>query len=163
VDAEIVPLRTEHAAAFATLNRAWLDAYALYEPADEPQLTDPEGAIGERGGTVLVALRGDVVVGTAALAPHGPHELELVKLSVAEHARGSGLGRRLVEACIARAREAGARRLLLVSSSRLASALRLYESLGFAHRPLPAWVPYATADVYMELELDATLARRTCA
>jgi hypothetical protein len=35
----------------------------------------------------------------------------------------------------------------------LTTALRLYEKMGFVHMPLPASLPYATADVYMELEL----------
>ena len=42
---------------------------------------------------------------------------------------------------------------MLVSNSRLAAALKLYEQLGFRYAPLPATMPYATADVYMELDL----------
>ena len=42
---------------------------------------------------------------------------------------------------------------VLVSNSRLEAALRLYEQRGFRYAPLPATMPYATADVYMELEL----------
>jgi hypothetical protein len=30
---------------------------------------------------------------------------------------------------------------------------RLYESVGFVHKPLPSAVPYESADVYMELDL----------
>jgi ribosomal protein S18 acetylase RimI-like enzyme len=47
-------------------------------------------------------------------------------------------------------------RVVLVSNSRLGPAIRLYEGMGFQHRPLPADVPYATADVYMELDLAAS-------
>ncbi len=50
----------------------------------------------------------------------------------------------------------GARKMVLVSSSRLGAALRLYETLGFRHVPPPDQPAYATADVYMELELDGT-------
>jgi hypothetical protein len=42
----------------------------------------------------------------------------------------------------------------LRSSSKLAAALRLYETIGFERKPLPADQPYATPDVYMELELE---------
>jgi hypothetical protein len=43
------------------------------------------------------------------------------------------------------------------SSSRLGAALRLYEGLGFQHAAMPAAdrARYATADVFMALELDA--------
>ncbi len=140
------------AAAFYALNRAWLDEHALYEPADEPYLADPLGSVVDAGGEVYVAIDAEAVVGTAAIAPHGD-DWELLKVTVAGHARGRGLGRRLVEHCINRARARGATRLMLVSSSKLQAALRLYERLGFTHVPLPADVPYATADICMRLDL----------
>jgi GNAT superfamily N-acetyltransferase len=137
------------------LNRAWLDTHELYEPADEKQLANPRGEILERGGDIFVALLGGRVVGTAALVPVETGVVEIAKVTVAESVRGGGLGRRLVEWCIARARAQGVQRMVLVSSTRLGPALRLYESLGFLHRPPPAPLVYATADVYMELELGA--------
>lgn len=148
-----MPFRDDHAEAFYRLNRSWLDAHDLYEPADEPTLADPRGTVIDEGGAVFIAERDGVVIGTAAVAPYAPGEVELVKVTVAESARGSGLGRRLVDVCIAQARLMGARRLVLVSSSRLTSALRLYERMGFAHGPLPPNVPYETADVFMTLDL----------
>ena len=151
---KIVPFRAEHAEAFYRLNRAWLDEHDLYEPADEVQLADPQGSVIDKGGAVFIAEADGTVVGTAAIAPHGPGEVELLKVTVAESARGAGLGRTLVELCIARAREMGADTMMLVSSSRLQPAVRLYERMGFTHRPLPASLPYATADVCMELRLS---------
>jgi putative acetyltransferase len=155
VSYEIVPFRPEHARAWYALNRAWLDEHHLYEPADERQLADPVGTILNAGGAIFIALRGREVVGTAAIAPHGPGELELIKLTVHESARRTGLGRRLAETCLAHARTLGAARVVLVSSSRLGAAIKLYESMGFEHGPMPAGVPYATADVYMLLALPA--------
>ena len=142
-----------HAGAFYALNRAWLDEHKLYEPADEKQLADPQAEILARGGAIFVALIGDRVVGTAALVPSGPGTVEIAKVTVSEAARGHGLGRRLTEHCISHARTQGYDRMVLVSSTRLGPALRLYESLGFVHRPLPEGLPYASADVYMELAL----------
>lgn len=149
----IVPFQPHHADAFYRLNRAWLDAHDLYEPADEVQLADPYGAVIAAGGAVFIAERDGEVVGTAAVAPHGPGEVELLKVTVADHARGHGLGQQLVEVCITRARQMDAHTMMLVSSSRLQSALRLYERIGFTHRPLPSPLPYETADVCMELRL----------
>ena len=150
----IVTFRPEHAEAFYRLNRAWLDEHDLYEPADEVQIADPQGSVIDKGGAVFIAESDGAVVGTAALVPHGPGEVELLKVTVAEVARGAGLGRRLVEVCIAHARDMGAHTMILVSSSRLKAALRLYERMGFTHRPLPPSLPYATADVCMELRLS---------
>ena len=150
---QIVPFRPEHAAAFYALNRAWLDEHGLYEPAYEAQLVNPQGEILDAGGAIVVALQGGEVVGTAAIVPHGAGEMELAKVTVARAARRAGLGRRLTEASVAEARARGARRLVLVSSTKLGGALRLYESMGFEHKPLPSVVPYESADVYMELDL----------
>ena len=155
----IVPFRPEHAEAFYGLNRAWLDEHELYEPADEVQLADPQGSLIDQGGTVFIAERDGAVVGTAAVLPHGPGEVLLLKVTVAGAARGAGLGRRLVEASIVRAREMGAHTMMLVSSSRLQAALRLYEGMGFTHRPLPSPPPYETVDVCMELPLGSGLRR----
>ena len=47
--------------------------------------------------------------------------------------------------------DAGAWKIFLVSSTKLKSALRLYESMGFMYAPLPDKTDYASADVYMEL------------
>lgn len=154
----IVPFRAEHADAWYGLNRAWLDAHGLYEPPDEAQLADPFGAVIAPGGVIFVALMGDVVVGTAAMLPHGHDEWELAKLTVADGARRLGLGRRLAETCIAHARQLGVPRVVLVSSTRLGVALRLYESMGFIRRPVPCSVPYVTADVYMVMELGPATA-----
>jgi ribosomal protein S18 acetylase RimI-like enzyme len=150
---EIVPFRPEHGAAFYALNRVWLDEHGLYEPPDEVQLADPVGAIITPGGAVFVAVRDGEVVGTAAVVPHGVGEVELAKLTVSESARGLGLGRRLAEHCLEHARRSSAQRMVLVSSTKLGAALRLYESLGFVHQPPPAVSPYATADVFMQYTL----------
>lgn len=149
----IVPFQPHHAEAFYRLNRAWLDAHDLYEPADEVQLADPHGAVIAVGGAVFIAERDGEVMGTAAVAPHGPGEVELLKVTVADAARGHGLGQHLVEVCIEHARAMGAHTMMLVSSTRLQAALRLYERMGFTHRPLPSPLPYETADVCMELRL----------
>jgi putative acetyltransferase len=151
--------RPEHAAAFDALNRAWLIAYELLEPGDELQLTDPTGQILAGGGQIFVAVEDDIVVGTCAVVPHGPGAFEVAKLAVAPAARGRNLGRALVEACLAYAKQHRARHAVLLSSSRLGAALKLYEQLGFRHAPLPAATPYATADVYMELELAPEVRR----
>src|SRR5882672_839045 len=151
---EIGVFRLEHAERFAQLNRAWLEAYELLEPIDEEQLADPQTQIIQRGGEIFIALQDGEVVGTCAVLQHGVRELEMAKLAVATTFRGQGLGRRLVERCIAYARERAVVRLVLVSNSQLRSALRLYESLGFQYRPVPA-TEYLTADIYMELDLQA--------
>jgi GNAT superfamily N-acetyltransferase len=68
--------------------------------------------------------------------------------------RGRGLGRQVLTAAIDHARKLGARSLFLGSSKKLANAVHLYEALGFRHvPPEQLHMPYARADVFMELVL----------
>jgi GNAT superfamily N-acetyltransferase len=151
---EIATFRLEHGERFAELNRAWLEDYDLMEPAEEEQLADPQKYFLDRGGQIFVALDNGQVIATCAIVPHGVEELELAKLTVAPEFRGQGIARLLVERCIDYAREQGARRVMLVSNSRLQTALRLYESLGFSYCPVPDAKKYEVADVSMVLHLD---------
>jgi GNAT superfamily N-acetyltransferase len=150
---EIVRFEDEHAEAFARLNRAWLIRYDLLEEGDRKQLERPRESILAGGGEIFVALVEGVVVGTCAAIVRDADTVELAKLAVADGATGRGIGRSLTLEAIAWARARGANRVVLVSSTRLTSALRLYERLGFAYRSLPADPGYATADIYMELDL----------
>jgi ribosomal protein S18 acetylase RimI-like enzyme len=150
----IVPYRAEFREAFERLNLDWLERNGLLEPADLEYLRDPEGRILASGGELFVALEAAAVVGTCAALRLSPRLFELAKLAVAPAAQGRGLGRQLCERVIEFARSAGASVIVLTSHTSLAPAIRLYESLGFQHRPMPADVRYQTANVYMELALD---------
>jgi GNAT superfamily N-acetyltransferase len=149
----IEPFRHQHAAAFDSLNRAWLSGLGILEAADEPHLRDPHGSIVDQGGQIFVAVERDTVIGTCAITPHGHDEFELLKLTVAPVAQGRGIGRQLVQACVQWASTRGARRVTLLSASLLKPALRIYEQAGFRYEPVPPSNPYVTADVYMVLDL----------
>jgi ribosomal protein S18 acetylase RimI-like enzyme len=73
-------------------------------------------------------------------------------MTVAEAARGAGLGRDLMQACIDRAKARGSRRLYLETNSALAPALGLYRAMGFVDLPRQD-TPYARCDVWMALDL----------
>lgn len=150
---EIVPFRDEFGGAFERLNREWLERYGLLETGDLPYLLAPRTNIVEAGGAVFVALDGGRVVGTVAVIRQSDTVYELAKLAVATEARGLGLGRRLTRAAIGFAAAAGAERVVLSSNARLREAVALYESLGFRHAAFVPGVAYASADVFMELQL----------
>jgi GNAT superfamily N-acetyltransferase len=149
----IVDYEDRFASDFARLNREWLEGYGLLEPEDGKYLDAPRESIVEPGGAILLAVDEGGVIGTCAIIPTRPGIFELAKLAVAPDARRRGIGRRLTIAAIDRAVAFGAERMILVSNDKLVAAVRLYESLGFKHAPLPVDLVYATANVYMELEL----------
>jgi putative acetyltransferase len=142
---------------FAALNIEWLEHWFEVEPFDREVLGDPERYILADGGRILFAVDDrDRALGTVALMPAGDGAWELTKMAVAPEARGRGIGRLLMEAALRLYATLDGRELFLESSSKLAPALALYESVGFRHYPAPrAGSHYARADVHMIWEPGA--------
>ena len=97
--------------------------------------------------TVLVAVEDDRVLGTVTLElelrlegghprpPLRPGEAHVRMLGVAPDTRGRGVGRALMEACIARARDAGKTFLSLHTTEEMTAAMGMYASIGFRRMP----------------------------
>ncbi|HEV7786352.1 MAG TPA: GNAT family N-acetyltransferase, partial [Thermoanaerobaculia bacterium] len=115
----IVTYRPEFREAFERLNRAWLEAHSLLEPADVEYLQNPELHILSTGGEIFCALQDGEVVGTCAAIRISASVFELAKLTVAPVAQGHGLGRQLSERVIRFARDAGASKIELTSHTAL--------------------------------------------
>ena len=96
-----------------------------------------------RDAVLLVASRGDDVVGTVTLCPPGSAyreiasegEMEFRFLAVAPTAWGSGVGALLVEHCREYARDAGFAALVIGVRDTNVSAIALYERCGFTRIP----------------------------
>ena len=121
---------------FETLNRAWIEKYSEMEPIYEMVLGTPEQYILSKGREILMAVSGDMVVGTVALRKVDAHTYEFTKMAVEEPYHGVGIGRILALEAIRVGAPKNATRLILYSSSRLSAALALYEKLGFSHIPV---------------------------
>ncbi len=146
---EIVEFEPRYAAAFKALNEAWIGKYFALEPKDREVLDDPQGKIISQGGRIFMVLHEGEAVGCAALLKMADGGYEVAKMTVSETLRGSGMGRLLMERCIAAGAEDGATRLYLETNSSLAPALALYRATGFQDLG-PTDTPYVRADVFME-------------
>ena len=148
----IIAFEPRHAQAWRSLNEAWISKHFAIEAKDRAVLDDPKGKILDRGGHIFMAERDGEVIGCVALIAMADGGYEVAKMTVTEAARGTGLGRLLMQACIDKARADGAPRLYLETNSSLAPALGLYRARGFVDLD-PAMRPpseYARCDVWME-------------
>jgi ribosomal protein S18 acetylase RimI-like enzyme len=130
----LLPFTDERAADFRTINEQWITSMYRLEATDVAVLSDPRAAIIDPGGDILfVSADGLGLIGACALMKTGEGEFELTKMGVLEAARGCKAGEFLLRAVIARAREMGAKTLYLLSNTKSAAAIHLYEKLGFVH------------------------------
>ena len=92
------------------------------------------------------------IVGSAGLMKEKEGVYELVKMAVTADYQGKGISKLLIEKCLAKAKEIGARKLSLFSNHQLQRAIGVYEKYGFHHVAVED-SPMETADVKMELIL----------
>ncbi|NNG17515.1 MAG: MarR family transcriptional regulator [Gemmatimonadales bacterium] len=137
------PIRRSDNAALARLIRGVMREYGI---ADDPCAADGtevdamfEAYQRDRWAYFVVA-RGRRVVGGGGIGPlEGADDsiCELRKMYFLPEARGLGLGRTLLDTCLATARELGYRTCYLETAGSMGEAHRLYERAGFRERKTP--------------------------
>ncbi len=148
----IIPYSSIYKSDFEKINKAWVEEFFSLEPFDIAQLENPEETIIQPGGDIIFAKLGGEIVGTVGLAKADDGVYEMVKMGVTPVAQGKGVGLILGKAIIEKAREMGAKKIVLYSSTKLQSALHIYKKLGF-EETIPEAGKYCRCDVKMELEL----------
>lgn len=149
---QIVDYRKEHQPFFENFNRAWIEKHFWLEDGDRYVLSHPEEAIIQPGGAVLMALFDGVAAGTVALKKVNEKTFEFTKMAVDERFRRRGIAEALSYACFEKARQLGAKKIILYSQTGLAPAILLYRKLGFKEVPLDG-VVYERANIKMEFKL----------
>ncbi|QMU30690.1 GNAT family N-acetyltransferase [Adhaeribacter radiodurans] len=140
------------AGSFRELNHEWITKYFTLEDIDNQILDNPDSYILAKGGEILMARYEGQTVGTCALLKINDTEYELGKMAVTATMQGKKIGQQLVAAAIIKAREMGAKKLILLSHRSLVPALHIYQKMGFRLVPATA-SEYKRADIQMELSL----------
>ena len=92
------------------------------------------------GSIYYVALMDDEIVGGGGIYPSDglPNgTCELVKMYLLPEARGIGLGKKIIEECLAFAKENGYTQVYIESMPELENALKVYEKFGFKYISAP--------------------------
>ena len=127
-------VRKEDVPAVVTLVRQTLGEFGLEfgkgAITDEQLLALPESYRGD-GGEFFVAYEGEQLIGTAGVAPVADGVFELRKMYLAPATRGKGVGKALLEACVAHCRARGGKRVVLDTTEKMTTAIAFYERQGF--------------------------------
>lgn len=83
-----------------------------------------------------VALNNNELVGGAGIFPTDnlpEHTCELVKMYLKKEARNIGLGRKMIDQCLIKAKELGYKQVYLETMPELKNAIKAYEKFGFSN------------------------------
>jgi GNAT superfamily N-acetyltransferase len=149
---EIIPYNPKYKNQFIDLNKAWLEEYFFVETHDIEVFENLEDIILKPGGEIFFCLVDNEVAGTVAMQKVDETTFELAKLAVDKKFQGKKLSYLLMDACIAFAKEKKATTIMLMSSTKLDTALHLYRKYNFIEVPLDE-TDYHRADIQMELYL----------
>jgi ribosomal protein S18 acetylase RimI-like enzyme len=150
MNTSIIPYKPKYKNHFIALNKAWLEEYFYIEPHDNDVFDNIEEIILKPGGQIFFCLVDNQVAGTVAMQKVNNTTFELAKLAVDKKFQGKKLSHLLMDACIAFAKQKKATTIMLMSSTKLDTALNLYRKYGFIEVPL-AQNDYARSDIQMEL------------
>lgn len=148
----IIPFSPDLKDEIKTLNLEWLEKHFKVEANDELILSDPQGEIIDKGGMIFYAKYNAKIVGTASLLKIDKTTFELCKMAVTDGVQGLGIGQKLLEHCLAIAKQIGINRLVLYSNRKLLPAIYLYKKFGFREIYLEEGI-YERADIKMELTM----------
>jgi ribosomal protein S18 acetylase RimI-like enzyme len=146
---EIIPFSTDLKEHIKTLNLEWLKKYFKVEPKDEIVLSNPQDEIIDKGGMIFYAKYNNQIIGTVSLIKIDDFTFELSKMAVTDKIQGLGIGKKIMEHCLAVAKKKGIQKLILYSNRSLLPAIHLYEKYGFTEIALENGV-YERADIKME-------------
>jgi DNA-binding MarR family transcriptional regulator/N-acetylglutamate synthase-like GNAT family acetyltransferase len=107
------------------------------EEEDKFTLLHPDKAYLAEGGFVFFAMSANNVIGCVALKRLEDETFEFCKLFVDKNARQGGIATKLIQRCISRCKENGAKYLWLQTTNQMREAHRLYYKLGFADNKPP--------------------------
>lgn len=128
---EIVTYAPQYREAFVALNTAWIEEnFGGLEQGDIDTFQSLEQELAD-GAMIYFAVENGVVLATCMTRPEGENIWELCKLAADEGSKRRGAGSRVFQACMEYAIAHDAKKIQIISNSKLTPALHIYEKYGF--------------------------------
>jgi len=141
----------EHLSDFIRLNEEWITKHFSIEEEDRKLATNPSKVIKNSGYIFSIVLE-NKVVGVCALFNEGDGVYELARMAVSPLFQGKGLGKELINSCILKAKLINAKKIYLISNTKLKAAIGLYKKSGFVTIQTGQHPVYSRANITMELK-----------
>lgn len=134
---------------FIRLNEEWISTYFEIESVDR-ELAENPAKIVENGGYIFSLVSDDKVYGVCALFNDGDGVFELARMAVSPESQGKGYSSLLMEACIEKLHKLNAKKVYLVSNTKLKAAISLYKKYSFLTISEGQHPIYLRANIVME-------------
>ena len=125
--------------AIASVIRDTLTEFGANRPGTvyfDPTTDDLFSLFRKKGSYYQVVMIDDVIVGGGGIYPSDglpENTCELVKMYLLPSARGLGLGKKMIAACLENAKQMGYQQVYLETMPELKDALKTYEKFGFTY------------------------------
>lgn len=134
---------------FIRLNEEWITTHFKIEEADRTLAGDP-GKIIDDGGYIFSLVLNKEVVGVCALINGGNGIYELARMAVSKKHHRRGYGEKLMQLCLAKLKAIDAKKVYLLSNTKLIAAITLYKKYGFQTTSEEQHPVYSRANIIME-------------
>jgi len=138
---------------FIRLNEEWITEYFTIEPADKKLAENPTKIIDD-GGYIFSLQVEKKIVGVCALFYVGDRQYELARMAVSSNYQGNGYGEKLIQCCIDKLSQINAKRVYLLSNTKLIAAISLYKKYGFKVVSEGQHPVYSRANIVMECNIE---------
>ena len=134
---------------FIQLNKEWIQKYFEIEQIDIDLAENPYQII-EEGGYIFSIIENEKVIGVCALINNTNNIYELARMAVSNQYQGKGYGSLLIETCLKKLKDIDAKKVHLVSNTKLKTAISLYQKYRFNTVSIGQHPIYKRANIEME-------------
>lgn len=137
---------------FIRLNEKWISHHFSIEVGDIKLAQNPSSVV-DKGGYILSLVYDEEVIGVCALFNQGDGQYELARLAVDERYRRNGHGDRLITEAFNILEANYAKKVNLMSNTKLKAALSLYKKHGFTVLSQGEHPIYTRCNIMMEKDI----------